>query len=1290
MAKTRDYMDYLDDQIEIAPANSQEEYQAAETIAEVLRDHDLETTIEEFDAHPSSTLIGPILVFVLFASLLIAGLTEGAIRIICILLAAATAGLPLASHFMGTNFFENFGPAARSQNVVAVHRATGDKVVKGARPIVIVAHYDLPRASALRRGALARYNTSLRMATIPCYMVIAVSVFFQILLFLPSVIRTFMWIVGLIAMCPLLLLAVVDIIDRFSPCTLGSNDNKSSLAALLAIANKVRPMPDRVDEDFEGPERKPVRRRMVDEELEPAAPRRIEVVEEVKGVRHGAEVLSALGILPPSCEIVYQEPRVKVVEQDPVAVPAIDEQVDDVAATEFEPESTNVPEEEKDGGSVTGDDRYDENFDVTEVQDEASLSDESDDSVDVDIDDSRDEDEYDEEYIDYDEDEGESYDEEDWDEGVGGATGVRTWFTERIASLREFFSKNRGADIDIDRGEDRRSDADERDEYDEWIDSTEDGEKDYQDAEILEDEVYEDEPYEGDYEDEPYEDDSYDDEAYDDEDTYEEFEEEEFEEYTDETEDEVATDEAEPVDIDEQQNEDASEAESPAASLRKAISASLPDIESVPAIDLADEEEPQEETVAEDVLEAAEEDQEPDSIGAPDVSHDIEDTLDAEAADAEAAYIEAAEDTPAEEEANIEEDEPSDELVDEYDAYDDEDSYGDDEAYDEYAYDDGDLAEFDDVEDREEYAEYDDDDEGYDDEYPEDSEAYEEGYEEEYPVEEKAGIVARIAQFFSKIRSVPASEEPYDLFEDYYEDSDETADDEPYEEYEEAEEAEEYEEYEGYEEDQDDAYEDEEEGNLHLVSSEYDTENPYLADVDDDLEDFDDYEIADEEYYEDEYDGVEYEGEEYDGVEYEEELEEELIDDIEVYEDDEYFEEDEYLEDEETDSQEGSYEDGFVDEELVFEDEIDYEEESEVPVEPLPDPNILHFDREQDDDVLPRDTTGLDMITDSYDLYTGEISRVSRREKPMPLDDPSWGVSTYQPQSPAINIARRAALFDIPDPSAETVDPFEDYDDEYDEYEEEDVVEAGSGASYYYVDEGGDYDEPDSYEMPSNYEVAPSEPAEPEPDDVAPEVEDTLGHPGFWGDSKPTSWKGGATVRSDLRDGDADEPLVIDADDLQDAILELGDDFLVAHDIWFVATGASEVNHAGIKAFIETHRRDIRGAFLINLDSIGAGALSVLVREGLHAPRRADRRLVRMITGIAQDLHIPLDTAMYNFDERESATSMRSRVRSVTIAGLDENNLPAYSHTMDDVPNNVDPRQVSDVVKLITELIRRS
>ena len=56
MAITHDYVDYLDEQIDIAPAGSQEELQAAQTIAEEMKLHGLEATIEEFDAKSIKSL----------------------------------------------------------------------------------------------------------------------------------------------------------------------------------------------------------------------------------------------------------------------------------------------------------------------------------------------------------------------------------------------------------------------------------------------------------------------------------------------------------------------------------------------------------------------------------------------------------------------------------------------------------------------------------------------------------------------------------------------------------------------------------------------------------------------------------------------------------------------------------------------------------------------------------------------------------------------------------------------------------------------------------------------------------------------------------------------------------------------------------------------------------------------------------------------------------------------------------------------------------------------------------
>ena len=152
----------------------------------------------------------------------------------------------------------------------------------------------------------------------------------------------------------------------------------------------------------------------------------------------------------------------------------------------------------------------------------------------------------------------------------------------------------------------------------------------------------------------------------------------------------------------------------------------------------------------------------------------------------------------------------------------------------------------------------------------------------------------------------------------------------------------------------------------------------------------------------------------------------------------------------------------------------------------------------------------------------------------------------------------------------------------------------------------------------------------------------------------------------------------------------MSDDELLCHDIWLVALGSSSLDHAGMTAFLQEYRRSCRGSFVINLDSIGAGQLTMYTNEGVYHSRRADRRLTRLLTNTANDLHIDLVKAGHRWGDTDATNAMRSSMRSVTLAGVDENGIPALSHTADDVIEEVDPRQIKSVSALICELIRRS
>ena len=306
---------------------------------------------------------------------------------------------------------------------------------------------------------------------------------------------------------------------------------------------------------------------------------------------------------------------------------------------------------------------------------------------------------------------------------------------------------------------------------------------------------------------------------------------------------------------------------------------------------------------------------------------------------------------------------------------------------------------------------------------------------------------------------------------------------------------------------------------------------------------------------------------------------------------------------------------------------------------------------------------------------------------PAPSSSPL--ASVPDPSLPSMqqaNVASRTSLFDLPDPSAQTDDPF--------------VTAQGS--------------------EPSSAPVAPSMP-------VAPDVRplETISAPvttpkpqkrgigGLFGRKKKSDqdsmsdwlgvdddydakksgrgigswdnfeddddgWKGGATSS----DGASNE-------DMLAAVASMGDDELLGHDIWFVATGASDCDGAGMKAFLASHRDKLRGVFFINLESIGAGRISVVTVEGEQQLLKGDRRIMNLVSKVCKAFHVDCGAFEMPYAKTDAYAALEASRRALTIAGVDGPRL-ACARTEDDLPYNVNPTNIATVSEVVTEVIRRS
>ena len=1170
MATTRDYVDYLSDQIDIAPVNSQEELQAAELLQHIMEQHQLDVRVQEFEASSSGVLPYRILMVLMFLGVVLSGFYGTPAAAAGVVLVFVCGALFLLKQ-LGYDFLSNLGGKARSQNVIGVHHAEGPLVVKGNRPIVIVAHYDTPRESLLYKGPIARVQPTLKRIAPVLVGIAFVLGIFQLFGFVPEVARRVLWVLGLIVALPLLFLGVDAIYNRFSACTEGANDNKSSLAAMLSVLDKVRPGEDGAT-GFS---------RVMDDRR--AVARAAAAAREEEEARAAAEAAEA------------------------EAASAADAAYDDSFDMEL--------------------DEYDE-FDAAEGLDELS-----------------------------DEDDFGSY-----DEGVAteeDAFAVDS-FEEPAAPAPSPFASVAGVFSKIWPFNKEPHEEEPLEESEELFEDEGDFGEDYS--------AYADAEYNlgVDYADdaegllEPVEE-TYDEEA------------------------EPATEPAvefEPVSFDETAYDNAEEPE---------FAPYEQDVYGVAeSAEVSSEPEPYEEGSYFDVSEAYEEPEE-------------------RFAEPEPAAVSETQVKPLPSDflpnlVTMPFDDVFDEAADgaEGDFYADEAPYEQvyDETYDE-AYDEQPVAE----------------------EAPQEPEPADVAPTEPQPfipsfARVRTGAVARrepeppaepeiapqvVTDRYEEVVGVRHGKEvveslrmlPVGCDVEYLEPRLLSRSVRPQDEIDRAEfgvisagSSDDWEPIVHSNRRERPSYEER--------PSFFERIRMFFAQLREQFlgEEVDDDTMLDADF-EDDYGYEDDLGYEEDG--YDAQL------DASYWDDPASKEQQEEPAEDPNDYAENDYADEAYEDEVAYEQYEEAQEPLDEPFEPsygeVPQagysyeddayaapapvdssilaPNLTFQDEPlpSDDEIELMDGSGLTEVVD-YDLNDSEPMTITPAPKAAGVDDPTWGRSEYQP--PRSNVARRASLFDLPDPSSRSADPFADPS----------MTGAGRRSSLRLVDDEED---------PRN-----------------------------------GRWKGGATTRVGLRDGDEqslddeafdEQPCDIDAafdyqgdaqdeavfddvvpeeeqvaetttnveemQELRDAILSMGDDELIAHDIWFVALGASELNHAGMTAFLRENRSKIRGAFMVNLDSVGAGMLTMLTNEGLFNNRRTDRRMLRMLGNIADDLHISVDKAEHGWEDTDATQAMRKSVRALTIMGV-ENGVAALSHTAYDTADEVDPAQVADVAAMVTELIRRA
>ena len=140
-------------------------------------------------------------------------------------------------------------------------------------------------------------------------------------------------------------------------------------------------------------------------------------------------------------------------------------------------------------------------------------------------------------------------------------------------------------------------------------------------------------------------------------------------------------------------------------------------------------------------------------------------------------------------------------------------------------------------------------------------------------------------------------------------------------------------------------------------------------------------------------------------------------------------------------------------------------------------------------------------------------------------------------------------------------------------------------------------------------------------------------------------------------------------------------------EVWFVALGSELAQNAGMKAFLEAHESELRGAFIIDVDALGAGELTMLEREGYLKPAKASSRMKRYIRKASQTSGTKVATGTLMLEESAASYAAKHGQQAMHLVGM-EGGKPALYGQLDDTIENIDDRKLAENVEFLMELLK--
>lgn len=139
-------------------------------------------------------------------------------------------------------------------------------------------------------------------------------------------------------------------------------------------------------------------------------------------------------------------------------------------------------------------------------------------------------------------------------------------------------------------------------------------------------------------------------------------------------------------------------------------------------------------------------------------------------------------------------------------------------------------------------------------------------------------------------------------------------------------------------------------------------------------------------------------------------------------------------------------------------------------------------------------------------------------------------------------------------------------------------------------------------------------------------------------------------------------------------------------EVWLISFGSEEPSLYGSHGFALEHKEEIKDAFNINLETLGAGELAIIVKENLinlpYSPEAVD-----LIISAGKKTGLDLEKVAITYGSTDSASIVKNGGKSACLFGMDETKLFALWHTPDDNVENISEEKLQSALAVCLNAI---